>query len=184
MCAMLTAMEPWQCRLLILLGIFAIPCDASAETICPDMPRASYVVLDDAIRLSIFTIVPLKSTEKTIGYQDKWRKLAAYYFNSNSYYNGYGCFGNECVTTDERKYKFKGNGPSIIPNRSGGTTEVGSRLWEANDLVVDCKSETAWRFKIYEIYERIPGEPQLPYIIVNKEFKAIKVKKYGSAPSF
>ncbi len=174
--------------MLILLGIFAIPCDAIAETMCPDMPRASYEVLDGKTVLSAFWVIPLKTITKSTGYAEKWRKLVNDAFANENFWSDrgiqYSCFGTDCMSIGKRKFQFKGDGANIIPNRSGGITQVDSRIWEQSDIKVACKSQIAWRFKIYEIYELASGRSQLPYLILKREFKAIKVKNYGPTPSF
>jgi hypothetical protein len=178
-------------KLIIALGIACISQQSVfAQNACPDMPRAGYegrsVESEGGPSTDVSTeywVIPTNTPRSSMDVARTYNNLIANYITKNK--PTYTCNNGwtDCVTSNGRF--FRGAGSSIIPNKSGGFTKVGTTPYGMQKNVISCKSRAILSYRMLRMWELIPAKPDLPYLILNKSTWPLNVNEYGgSAPSF
>jgi len=175
---------------LTLLSEYAI-----ASEVCPDNPRAGYSVSSSSTKTD-FWIIPHNRTG-LVDQKKSFPILISRYLSVTRPL--FSCFDDQkfpgydavrqiyCSTSDGKS--FGGNTwPTVIPNKSGGLSEVDIFHRFPGYNRVSCRSGIAESYQLIQFREKLPGAypsgPPLPYFIISRVTHRIEVTDYGNAPQF
>lgn len=176
--------------LILGLGLISISQHvAIAQDACPDMPRAVYDGIgygSHNVKIASYWVIPSKGSRSSVNIPKTFNNLINGYILNNK--PTYSCFNGyeNCVAADGRS--FRGNGDSIIPNKSGGVTEVYASTFSSgygNKIVISCRNRNIQILAFGWLSgSRDLGFPDLPYILISRKTYPIVVRTIGDSPSF